>query len=160
MQKGEEEEFEEEEEEEKEPPEEAQPEAGPPLLTPLSEDAPIDQMPAWSATVSTKRVPQYAVAAVHSNLWTGAHAFSAPNKKLYENVYVGWGLKYAADNYTPSAPPTVLDEFPSGPEVTETEDPTPEEEAAFKAAQQAAEEGGEEGAEEGAEGAEPEGEED
>ena len=33
-----------------------------------------------------------------------------------------------------------MEEFPSGPEITEAEDPTPEEEAALRAAQQEAEE--------------------
>ena len=105
-QKGEEEE-EEEEEEEKEEPDEVEPESGPPLLTPLSEDQPIENQPAWTLSVSTRRVPQYAVAVIHSNLWPGAHSFVAPNKKLFENVYVGWGTKYAAENHTPAPPPQV-----------------------------------------------------
>lgn len=58
--------------------------------------------------MSTRRVPQYAVAVIHSNLWPGAHSFVAPNKKLFENVYVGWGTKYAAENHTPAPPPPVL----------------------------------------------------
>ena len=55
-----------------------------------------------------------------------------------------------------------MEEFPSGPEITEIDDPSVEEEAAFKAAQaqaeQGEEEGGEEGAEEGGEGEPDEGE--
>lgn len=84
-----------------------EPESGPPLLTPLSEDQPIENQPAWTISVSTRRVPQYAVAVIHSNLWPGAHSFVAPNKKLFENVYVGWGTKYAAENHTPAPPPQV-----------------------------------------------------
>ena len=38
----------------------------------------------------------------------------------------------------------IQDEFPSGPEITEVEDPTPEEEAALRAAQQEAAEAAEE----------------
>ena len=45
----------------------------------------------------------------------------------------------------------VMEEFPSGPEITEIDDPSVEEEAAFNAAQAKAEEGDEEGGEEGAE---------
>lgn len=75
VQKSEEEE-EEEEEEEREEAEEMEPEVGPPLLTPLSEDAEVGGMSPWTTRVSSKLVPQYAVAAVDSNLWPGAHAFA------------------------------------------------------------------------------------
>jgi len=59
-------------------------------------------------------------------------------------VYIGWGHKYAPENYSPDPPPPIQLEFPSGPEVTEVEDPTPEEEAAFRAAKEAEEEEDEE----------------
>lgn len=36
-----------------------------------------------------------------------------------------------------------MEEFPSGPEITEVEDPTPEEEAALRAARQEAQEAAE-----------------
>jgi len=71
------EEFEdEEEEEEREEPDEPEPEVGPPLLTPLSEDAEIDGMPPWTCTLTSHLVPQYAVALIKSNLWPGAFAYS------------------------------------------------------------------------------------
>jgi len=76
MQKGEEEEEEEEGEEEREEPEEIEPEAGPPLLTPLSEDTEVGGMSPWRTRISSKLMPQYAVAVVDSNLWPGAHAFA------------------------------------------------------------------------------------
>lgn len=74
-QKNEEEEMEEEEAEEKDDQEEAQPEIGPPLLNPLSEDTEIDGQPAWTTKVSSSLVSQYAVCVVRSNLWPGAFAF-------------------------------------------------------------------------------------
>lgn len=37
--------------------------------------------------------------------------------------------------FSPQPIPEVFTEFPSGPETTEVEDPTPEEEAAWRAAQ-------------------------
>lgn len=75
-QRGEEEEMgEEDEEEEKEEPDEPEPEVGPQLLTPLSEDVEIDGQPAWSAKISSNLVSQFAVAIVRSNLWPGAYAF-------------------------------------------------------------------------------------
>lgn len=55
---------------------EAEPEVGPPLLTPLSEDAEIAGLAPWTTRISSKLVPQYAVAVVDSNLWPGAHAFA------------------------------------------------------------------------------------
>ena len=73
MQKGDEEEEGEEEEEEVE---EMEPELGPPLLTPLSEDVDVGGMPPWTTRITSRLVPQYAVAAVDSNLWPGAHAFA------------------------------------------------------------------------------------
>ena len=76
MQKSEEEEEAEEEEEEREEPEEMEPEVGPPLLTPLSEDAEIGDMAPWTTRISSRLVPQYAVAVVDCNVWPGAHAFA------------------------------------------------------------------------------------
>merc|ERR1712050_576164 len=138
----------EDEEEEHEEPDEPEPEVGPPLLTPLSEDVEIENMPPWTTKISSNLIPQYAVAVVSSNLWPGAHAFST--NKRFENVYIGWGHKYSADNYSPPAPPAIQEEFLSVPEITEVDGPTPEEEAALRAAEAEAaeaaeeEEGGEE----------------
>ena len=60
--------------------------------------------------------------------------------RKFENIYVGWGLKYSAENYSPPIPPPTQEEYPSGPEVTEAEDPTVEAERALKVAQQEAQE--------------------
>ena len=64
--------------------------------------------------------------------------------RKFENVYIGWGLKYSAENYSPPAPEPIQEEFPSGPEITEVEDPPPGEEAALRAAEQEADEAAEE----------------
>lgn len=136
VQKNEDDFEEDEEEEEREEPDEPEPEVGPALLTPLSEDAEVDNMPPWTSRLSSKLIPQYAIAILHSNLWPGAHAFGT--EKKFENIYLGWGHKYSADNYSPPAPAVIQEEYPSGPEITETEDPTPEEEAALRAAEQEA----------------------
>lgn len=132
----------EEEEEEREEPDEPEPEIGPPLLTPISEDVEIENIQPWSARLSSALVPQYAIAVLQSNLWPGAFAFGT--EKKFENVYMGYGHKYSPDNYSPTPPPAVQEEYPSGPEITETEDPTPEEEMALRAAQQEAMEAAEE----------------
>ncbi|KAM6185194.1 radial spoke head protein 4 homolog A [Rhynchocyon petersi] len=132
----EEEEDEEKEEEEKEEPDYVEQEVGPPLLTPISEDTEIQNIPPWTTRLSSNLIPQYAIAVLRSNLWPGAYAFS--NGKKFENFYIGWGHKYSPDNYTPPAPPAVCQEYPSGPETTEMDDPSVEEEQVFRAAQEAA----------------------
>ncbi|XP_066488556.1 radial spoke head protein 6 homolog A-like [Tiliqua scincoides] len=136
LQKSEEEEEEDEEEEKPEDQEEMQQEVGPPLLTPLSEDADIQTTPPWTAEASTSLIPQYALAVLYANLWLGANAFAIG--KRFDNIYIGWGHKYSPDNFSPQLPPPVQNEYLSGPEVTETTDPTVEEELALKAAQEEA----------------------
>ncbi|KAM7136833.1 radial spoke head protein 4 homolog A [Molossus nigricans] len=142
IQKSEEEEEEDEEKEEEkekekgEEPDYIEQEEGPPLLTPISEDLEIQNIPPWTARLSSNLIPQYAIAVLRSNLWPGAYAFC--NGKKFENLYIGWGYKYSPDSYTPPVPPPVCQEFPSGPEITELADPSVEEEQAFKAAQEAA----------------------
>ncbi|XP_055519725.1 radial spoke head protein 6 homolog A isoform X1 [Leucoraja erinacea] len=127
-----EEDFEEEEEEEEEAPDEPEPEVGPPLLTPLSEDAEISGIPPWSMKASSILIPQYAIAVVRSNLWPGSWTFAFGRK--FENVYLGWGHKYSPENYSPLAAPSVQAEYASGPDTTEVDDPTVEEEQALRAA--------------------------
>ncbi|KAF8564725.1 hypothetical protein P879_07114 [Paragonimus westermani] len=79
----------------------------------------------------TDELPRY-----HSMVKTNVRA---TEKKailgFFENIYIGWGQKFIGSNFSPQFTPPVFVEFPSGPEVTEVEDPTPEEEAAWKAAQ-------------------------
>ncbi|XP_014673530.1 PREDICTED: radial spoke head protein 4 homolog A-like [Priapulus caudatus] len=121
------------------------PEAGPPLLTPLAEDAEIAHIAPWSTQLSSNYFPQFALAVVRSNLWPGAATVAAGRK--FENIYIGVGHKYSLYNYSPPAMPPVGQEHPMMEELTEIEDPSVEEEAAFKAAQQEAEERAEEEAE-------------
>ncbi|NWS90433.1 RSH4A protein, partial [Toxostoma redivivum] len=134
-QKSEENEEQDEDEEEEEG-EEQQEERGPPLLTLISEDEGMKDIPAWTAQASTDLIPQYSVAILQSNRWPGAYAFASGRK--FENIYFGWGHKYIPESHTPALPPPAQAEFPSGPEITETVDPTVEEEMAFKAAQEEA----------------------
>ena len=49
----------------------------------------------------------------------------------FENVYIGWGHKYSAINYSPPTIVQVQAEYPPGPEISETVDPTPDEEKAL-----------------------------
>ncbi|XP_040896697.1 radial spoke head protein 4 homolog A [Toxotes jaculatrix] len=128
-------------EEKEEEPDEPEPEVGPPLLTPLSQDAEMFNTPPWSSRMSSTLTSQHAVAVLHSNLWPGAHAYACGKK--FENIYVGWGLKYAGEGYSPPVHPPPQKEYASGPEITEALDPSLEEEQALKEAleeQQAAQE--------------------
>ncbi|XP_006734618.1 radial spoke head protein 4 homolog A isoform X1 [Leptonychotes weddellii] len=72
----EEEEDEEKEEEKGEEPDYMEQEVGPPLLTPISEDLEIQNIPPWTTRLSSNLIPQYAIAVLRSNLWPGAYAFS------------------------------------------------------------------------------------
>ncbi|NXP97730.1 RSH4A protein, partial [Vidua macroura] len=130
------EENEEDEEEEEEEEEEQQEERGQPLLTLISEDEGMKNIPAWTAQASTNLIPEYSVAILQSNRWPGAYAFASGRK--FENIYFGWGHKYNPESHTPALPPPAEAEFPSEPGITETVDPTVEEEMAFKAAQEEA----------------------
>lgn len=51
-------------------------EVGPPLLTPLSEDAIVDGITSWTALQSSRIQPDQAVALIRSNVWPGAFAFA------------------------------------------------------------------------------------
>ncbi|NXI82357.1 RSH4A protein, partial [Rhipidura dahli] len=136
FQKSEENEEEDEEEEDREEEEEQQEERGLPLLTLISEDEGMKNIPAWTAQASTNLIPQYSVAILQSNRWPGAYAFATGRK--FDNIYFGWGLKYSPESHTPALPPPAQAEFPSGPGITETVDPTVEEEMAFRIAQEEA----------------------
>lgn len=75
---GEEEELDEEEErEEEEGLGKVVKEVGPPLLTPLSEDAVVDTITPWTATQSSRILADLAVALIRSNIWPGAFAFAS-----------------------------------------------------------------------------------
>ena len=75
VQKNEDDFEDEDEEEEREEPDEPEPEVGPPLLTPLAEDDEVNNMPAWTPSLSSSLIPQYSIAIMRSNLWPGACAF-------------------------------------------------------------------------------------
>ena len=58
--------------------------------------------------------------------------------RKFENMYIGWGVKYSSRSFNPGLPPTVQEEFPAGADIAETADPTAEQEKALKAAQEEA----------------------
>ncbi|XP_011689369.1 PREDICTED: radial spoke head protein 6 homolog A [Wasmannia auropunctata] len=101
-----------------------------PLLIPLSEDAIIDSMIPWIARQSSYIQPDIAIALVRSNIWPGAFAFAVG--KHFATMYIGWGHKHNAYNYSPSDMPSVQDQYKIGPEIMEIQDPTAKEEEAYQ----------------------------
>lgn len=61
--------------------------------------------------------------------------FKFCNRK-FENIYIGWGMKFLGESFSPVVLPPPQLEYPSGPEVTEALDPTLQEEQALKEAQE------------------------
>eukprot|EP01135_Chromosphaera_perkinsii_P010354 Nk52_evm26s2118 gene=Nk52_evmTU26s2118 len=136
---------------------EIEPESGPSLLGPVSEDEELEGIPAWSARVSSNFAPQFSPVLLRSQAWPGACAVA--NGLKFANIYIGWGQKYAPSQYTPLVLPAANPEFEVTEEsgCNESEDPTAEEEKALEEAKAAAareaegsenEEGGEEDEEE------------
>lgn len=112
------------------------PETGPRLLSSVADETAIETIPPWTTYVSSRVLPEYAVAVARSNRWPGAYAFA--RGKIFENLYIGWGQKYTGQSYAPPSPPPALEEYPDGPEITEMDDPTVEEEKALKERQEEA----------------------
>lgn len=59
--------------------------------------------------------------------------------RQFDNVYIGWGLKYQSNPFNPPLPPALQEEFPTGADINETTDPTVEQEQAIRKAQEEAE---------------------
>ncbi|XP_068981711.1 radial spoke head protein 6 homolog A [Bombus flavifrons] len=108
-------------------------EVGPPLLTPLSEDAIVDSIIPWRVLQSSHVQLDQAVALIRSNIWPGAFAFACGRR--FANVYIGWGHKYITYNYSPPSMPPVQDQYIIGPEIMEIQDPTFEQEEAYRISQ-------------------------
>mmetsp|Transcript_19784 Transcript_19784/g.51504 ORF Transcript_19784/g.51504 Transcript_19784/m.51504 type:complete len:504 (+) Transcript_19784:55-1566(+) len=125
----------EEDEDEEAEEEEVEPETGPPLLTPAQEDEPVDDGPAWSTKLTSQLNAKFAAVVASSNKWPGAHALAYEKGKKFENVYIGHGVAYSPEPFNPNLPPMPQAEYAINDGITETVDPTPEEEEAFKAEQ-------------------------
>ncbi|XP_060516488.1 radial spoke head protein 4 homolog A-like [Cylas formicarius] len=98
-------------------------EQGLPLLTPCSEDISPEGVAPWSVKIASGILDTYALAFVRSNLWPGAYAFFTKEKSFF-NIYLGNGLKYSVDNFSPCPLPQIQQEYPIGPEIIEVLDPT------------------------------------
>ncbi|KAK4883733.1 hypothetical protein RN001_000004 [Aquatica leii] len=108
-----------------------EPETGPPLLTPLSEDASLEAIPPWSVRTSSNILSDYSLAVVRSNLWPGAYCFTNQGK-IFQNIYIGHGHKFMSHNFTPLPLPYVEQDYILGPEIMEMTDPTGEQEEQWR----------------------------
>lgn len=110
------------------------PEASPDLLTQLSDDKELAGLLPWSTRAGSGVAHStHTVALVKSNLWPGAVAYC--DGKNFENVYIGFGVKFQPGDYSP-APPQPFEFECEGSPPTEVDDPTLEEEAALRETQQ------------------------
>ncbi|GAA51180.1 radial spoke head protein 4 homolog A [Clonorchis sinensis] len=113
-------------------------------------------LPAWRVYPSTVLLPKNcSVAIVSSGRWPGAYTLARGAD--FVNIYVGWGQKSLASNFSPMWYPNVMKEFSEDAmPLIETNDPTPLEEEAVRAAKEARRLAREARAEEAEEEAEPE----
>jgi radial spoke head protein 4A len=74
---------------------------------PLARDT--DATGSWSVRVQPSVEAAYACACLYSNAWPGAVAVSRDSQLV--NIYVGDGLKYLGDTYTPPPPPPIQTEY-------------------------------------------------
>jgi radial spoke head protein 4A len=84
-------------------------EVGPPILSPISEDRGIEDIPAWTSKISTTLSPiKYAPVALRSNIWPGAYAIGYNDK--FANIYIGYGLKDLQKKFELEPEPPVEEE--------------------------------------------------
>jgi radial spoke head protein 4A len=105
---------------EREPlPAEFLPEEAPEPLAPITGDAELvpEVIPAWSARNCSVHQPQYGAAALHSNVWPGAVVVA--KGKEFASLYVGYGLKYNPEPFTPEPLPAVQADPPEDEEAPE-----------------------------------------
>lgn len=114
-----------------------EPETGPSVLSPASEDADLGgDVTAWTIRLASPLSPtRYSPVFLRSNRWPGAYTVGYNDK--FANVYVGWGVKDLTRPYLPPALGEVQFEYgteqgPGKPDhVTEQADPSVDDEKVF-----------------------------
>jgi radial spoke head protein 4A len=145
--------------------ERVEPETGPQLLTPISQDEENEDIPAWvSKFCSRTLAPQFNPVCISSTRWPGAHTVALADK--FTSIYIGDGMKYSGNTYLsafhiPQPMTAIMTEYQENDvdkDITEQIDPTVEEERIFEEEQaeklrekEEEEEGSEEEEEEGRE---------
>lgn len=98
-----------------------------PLFASCSGDRKIsEEMAAW--TIRSSDIDEKLLLA-QSHVWPGSFVFV--KDRICDSIYIGYGHKYSSRNYAPSAIPLIANEYPLGPDVTETADPSIEKEDIF-----------------------------
>jgi len=119
--------------------ERVEPETGPQLLSPISQDEDNDDIPAWVSRFCSRTLSsQFNPVCISSTRWPGAHTVALSDK--FSSIYIGDGMKcYGNTNISAfhiSQPMTAImteyQENETDKEITEQIDPTVEEERAFE----------------------------
>ncbi|ORX48989.1 hypothetical protein BCR36DRAFT_371054 [Piromyces finnis] len=119
--------------------EKVEPETGPQLLSPISQDDENDDIPSWvSKFCSRTLAPQFNPVCISSTRWPGAHTVALSDK--FSSIYIGDGMKCYGNTYLsafhiPQPLTAVMSEYQENEldkEITEQIDPTVEEERAFE----------------------------
>ncbi|KAJ3189489.1 Radial spoke head protein 4 A [Gaertneriomyces sp. JEL0708] len=137
--------------------EQAEPETGPEILSPITDDEAHGETPAWvSRMCSQMSTARFSPVQLRSTSWPGATVIAYNDK--FVNIYIGDGLKDASlgdgGQYAPPPLPPMQHEY-EGDDINELMDPTMAEEQAFEDERKAREED-QEGSEEEEEEAEEE----
>jgi len=119
--------------------ERVEPETGPQLLSPISQDDENDDIPSWvSKFCSRTLAPQYNPVCISSTRWPGAHTVALSDK--FSSIYIGDGMKCYGNTYLsafhiPQQLTAIMNEYQENEtekDITEQIDPTVEEEKAFE----------------------------
>ncbi|BET00570.1 Radial spokehead-like protein [Nesidiocoris tenuis] len=102
----------------------------PPVLTLIGRDDSPEVEKCWSMRRPYRTVGDHNCITIRSNVWPGASAVT--RGFLWDNIYIGFGVKYLRDTFGPAPLPFPWDEYELGPEIQEMTDPTPEEEEAWR----------------------------
>ncbi|KAL5283104.1 RSPH4A family protein [Megaselia abdita] len=103
--------------------------AGPPLFETIKNDRTTENIPNWTVRFSSIHNQINRMVLIKSNLWPGSYTFSY--KLITDSIYIGWGQKYIARNYSPIHLPPIQEEYPNDTTIHEISDPTQEEEALY-----------------------------
>merc|ERR1712142_927293 len=96
------------------------------------EDGVITGKELW-ITKSTGSVPRHSVAYVKSTIWPGAATFAKDEE--FESIYIGFGIKFNVDNFSPEKLPEFQQEADlqtNQKDCAEMTDPTVEEETQLR----------------------------
>merc|ERR1711971_403861 len=113
-----------------------EPEVGPPLLSALTEDLPLNGCPAWNIVLKSSDPNQnLELDLSYCNLNFGQELMHLQNQVADGIlIYVGWGIKYeGGQGFSPVTISQPMSEYVAGKDTQEVDDPSIEDEIAQKA---------------------------